>query len=477
MSTIARTAATGADALLPELLAWSSSFRDDLAFAREDALGSAAHATMLGKTGVVPAADASALRAALLGLYAAPADLVSDEEDVHMAVEARLAERLGAPAARLHTARSRNDQVALDLRLYVRDRARALLARACDVTASLADRADAELETVLPAYTHRQRAQPISFGFQIAAWSAGLVRAAENVAFALARADELALGSGACSGTSLPIDRALVARLLGFSRVTLNALDTVGDRDFAIDWVHAAARVTFALGKPAADLVDLAAQGLVRMTGAIATGSSMMPQKRNPDVFELLRAKPADAAADLFALLALVKGMPSGYNRDQQDDRRAVLSAGPRAMAALEAMALSMPHVGVDRERALAAVSDGSTQATDLAEALVKKGVAFREAYKAIGALVAHASASGVELARVAPADAARFHAALDAEALAVLDPVRAMRAKTSAGGTAPERVRESLAELRRRAGALHAQAERVPTLDQIAEAIRREPL
>src|SRR5581483_94326 len=408
MSTIARTAATGESGLLPELLAWSSSFLDDLFFARKDILGSAAHATMLGKTGIIPQADARALRDALLAIDVRA--LPKNEEDIHMAVESHL----GSPGARLHTGRSRNDQVALDLRLHVRDRARQLLLRSCDVIREWSARGEKETETVLAAYTHRQRAQPISFGFQIAAWCAGLARAAESVAMAMDRANELPLGSGACSGSSLPLNRGVTARLLGFPKITVNALDTVGDRDFALDWTYACARLVLALGKPASDLVDMAAQGLVSMTGAIATGSSMMPQKKNPDIFELVRAKAAGATSDLFALLVLVKGLPSGYNRDQQDDRRAILEAGPRAAAALEAMALSLPHVTIDRENALAQVSDGATQATDLAEALVKKGVPFREAYKAVGAAVKKG------LSSVKPAD---VHPACDAECLAVLDP------------------------------------------------------
>jgi argininosuccinate lyase len=447
---------------LPELLAWSSSFSDDLSFAREDVLGSAAHATMLGKTGIIPKADAIELREKLLSIDVAA--LPKNEEDIHMAVESHL----GKPGARLHTARSRNDQVALDLRLHVRDRARALVLRSAEVVREWTERGAKETETVLAAYTHRQRAQPISFGFQIAAWCAGLLRATESIAVAMDRANELALGSGACSGSSLPIDRSVTARLLGFPKITVNALDTVGDRDFALDWTYACARLVLALGKPASDLVDLAAQGLITMTGAIATGSSMMPQKKNPDIFELVRAKAAGAVSEVFELLVLVKGLPSGYNRDQQDDRRAILSAGPRATAALEAMALSLPNVAIEREKALAQVSDGSTQATDLAEALVKKGVPFREAYKAVGAAVKKG------ISTVKPAD---VHPACDAECLAVLDPVKAMKAKTSQGGTAPERVREQLAALAKSADDLRARALAVPDLDRIAETIRAEPL
>jgi argininosuccinate lyase len=455
--------------MLPELLEWSTSFDDDLAFAREDALGSAAHATMLGKTGIIPVTDARALRDALLGLFAeleVGHPFEKGEEDVHMAVEALLASRAGAAASRLHTARSRNDQVALDLRLHVRDRSRAILLSAAALAKAWVERAGSELQTIIAGYTHRQKAQPVSFAFQMAAWCAGLLRAIDTERIP----NELPLGSGACSGTSLPIDRKLTARLLGFSRPTLNALDTVGDRDFALDFVWSCARVLLALSKGASDLVDMSAQGLITLGDAISAGSSMMPQKKNPDVFELVRSKSALGIGDVTTMLALVKGLPSGYNRDQQDDRRALLSAAPRALGALQMMTLAMPHVAILKDKTRALVSDGSTQATDLAEALVKRGVPFRDAYKAVGALVA----KHVHLASISPEEARAFHPEMD---LSVLDPDRAMRAKMSEGGTAPERVEEQLAEIRKAADATKSIAEAIPTLPQIAEAIAKEPL
>jgi argininosuccinate lyase len=203
----------------------------------------------------------------------------------------------------------------------------------------------------------------------------------------------------------------------------------------------------------------------------------MMPQKKNPDVFELLRAKSAHGVAGVIELLVLVKGLPSGYNRDQQDDRRATLSTAPTVLAALRAMHLSLPHVHLDAARGRAALEDGATQATDLAEAMVRKGIPFREAYKAVGALVRHVADAKLPLARVPAEDAARLHPALDAEALRVLDPQRAMHAKQSAGGTAPPRVREQIADVRSAAAALRARAESIPTLDAIAARIASEPM
>jgi argininosuccinate lyase len=466
--------------MLPELVEWSSSYALDRAMVREDLVGSAAHVTMLGRTGLIPEADARALRDALLAMAGdTKLALPGDEEDVHMAVEAELAKRLGAVAARLHTARSRNDQVALDLRMHVREEARLALAETAELARSLVATAAAEQGTLLPAYTHRQRAQPVSAAFLVASWASALVRAGETLAFALDRADEMPLGSGACSGTSLPIDRDLVRRLLGFSRLTRNALETVGDRGFVLDYTWGAARVVLALGKIAADLVDFSMSeiALVRLDGRIAAGSSMMPQKKNPDVFELVRGKSARAVGNVVHMLTLVKGLPSGYNRDQQEDRQALLETSPLLRGALRAMSLSMPHVSFDGARGAAALADGSTQATDLAEALVRRGVAFREAYKAVGELVRVAREDGVPLRAIDEARARRVHPALDAAALAALDPASAVAAKEVPGATGPRAVAAQLADIDAACGALAAAAARYPALDALAAGIGREPI
>lgn len=464
--------------MLPELLAWSSSLELDRRLQREDVLGSAAHVTMLSRIAMVPPDDADRLRRELLALR--DVALQDGEEDVHMAVEAELARRLGpAIAGRLHAARSRNDQIGLDLRLHVRDQAAATLREVSALVSSLAKRAAGGADLLLPAYTHRQRAQPVSVAFQICAWGAQLARAADCVAYAQESANVLALGSGACSGTSLPIDRPLVARLLGFPRVSINALDTVGDRDFALDWTWAAARVLLALGKIAADLVDMATSefGLVKLDGSIAAGSSMMPQKKNPDIFELVRGKTARGVGNVVALLTLVKGLPSGYNRDQQEDRQTLLETAPLVRGTIDAMSRALPHVTFDGERGARALSEGFTQATDLAEALVRRGVPFREAYKAVGQLVREAIDAGRPLAQTDPARAKAVHPALDEDALRALDPAAAVRAKESAGGTGPRSVAAQIAQLESHASRLAAAAAAVPTFDSLAEGILAEPL
>ena len=480
---IARTDATGKVEMIPELLSWSSSMRDDRSCVREDILGSAAHVTMLRKVGLREADDAVALRGALLALHdeAAAGTLVlaDGEEDVHMAVESLLTARLGDVGKRLHTARSRNDQVALDLRLHVRDQAARTLADVASLARELADRAEREKDVILPAYTHRQRAMPVSAGFLICAWSMQLLRAGDVLAAAVNRANESPLGSGACSGTSLPIDRDVVAELLSFSEITANALDTVGDRDFALDWTWAGARVLLALSRLSTDVIDFTTSefAFLKIGDAVAAGSSMMPQKKNPDMFELVRGKTSRAVGNVMALLTLVKGLPSGYARDLQDDRDALLSTGPLVRDAIRTVRLSLPHLTFDPERCLAAVSDGSTQATDIAEALVRKGLPFREAYKATGALVHLSRETRTDLAKIGVAAAQAVHPAFDAQVLAVTDPRVAVAAKKSSGGTAPERVNEQIGWVRAAAQELQYKADSVPSLDQLRDAIAAEAL
>ncbi|MDP9000204.1 MAG: argininosuccinate lyase [Myxococcota bacterium] len=482
MSGIARTSATGQAGMLDELLAWSSSFEHDRALVREDLIGSAAHVTMLARTGIIPWADARLLREGLRALYEAARggllQLPDDEEDVHMAVEAELTVRLGPIAARLHTARSRNDQVALDLRLHVRDRGAALLREVAGLVSALATRAADEKHVLLPAYTHRQRAQPVSAAFLVASWGVGLVRASQTIVFALDQI-EMPLGSGACSGTSLPIDRAFVASLFAPWEPTQNALHTVGDRDFALDWTWSAARVVLALGRMAGDIVDFATTefGLLHLDGAIAAGSSMMPQKKNPDIFELVRGKSARAVGGVVSMLTLMKGLASGYSRDQQEDRLPVLEAGPIASGCVKAVSLALPHVSFDVERGARALEQGFTQATDLAEALVQRGEPFREAYKAVGRLVAMAVEEGIPLRAVNAERALEVHPAFDVQALRALDPAAAVAGKESLGGTGSRAVDAQIAWLYGQAGILSAKAEAQGSLEALADRVFAEPL
>lgn len=469
--------------MLPEIVAWTSSLPHDRSLVREDLLGSAAHVTMLRKVGLLELADAEKLRGSLLGMFekatAGTLELPDGEEDVHMAIEARLTSELGETGKRLHTARSRNDQVALALRLHVRDQAARTLGELAGLIEELADRAEREIDVILPAYTHRQRAQPVSAGFLLCAWSMQLLRAGDALRTAIDRANESPLGCGACSGTSLPIDRDVVAELLEFRGTTANALDTIGDRDFALDWTWAGARVLLALSRLATDVIDFTTSefGFLRIGDAIAAGSSMMPQKKNPDVFELVRGKSSRGVANLSALLTLVKGLPTGYARDLQDDRQSILETGPLVRGAVRAARAAMGHVTFDPEACLRGVSDGATQATDVAEALVRKGMPFREAYLTTGKLVHLAREKNVPLAKVGLDVAKSVSPVFDEAVLAVLDPRHAVAAKKSAGGTAPERVREQIGWVRAARFELAEKVGNVPELDALATNVAAEAL
>ena len=294
--TIAKTAASGGPGLHPDVLAFTSSLSLDRALLREDLVGSLAHLTMLSRTRLIPSADAAALREQLVALWkAAQAGtlVLAEEEDVHMAVEAELTRVLGERAGLLHTARSRNDQVALDLRLHVREQVAETLGVLATLLEGLVARAEAERATLLPSYTHRQRAQPISLAYQLCGYGAMFSRDVDALGFVLEGASAMPLGVGAIGGTSLPIDREVTRELLRFPRLTLNGLDTVGDRDFALDFAYMAMRSLLHASRVATDFFDFASPefGFVKLDGEIACGSSMMPQKRNPDVFELIRGK------------------------------------------------------------------------------------------------------------------------------------------------------------------------------------------
>ncbi|HMK71782.1 MAG TPA: argininosuccinate lyase [Myxococcaceae bacterium] len=475
---IAKTAAAGGPSLHPEVLAFSSSLEQDRALVREDLLGSLAHLAMLARRRIVPLDAARALHRELLALWDAAragAWRPEAEEDVHMAVEAELTRRLGADAGHLHTARSRNDQVALDLRLHVREQVVELLLGLAGLVEALAARAEADAPVLLPGYTHRQRAQPISAGYWWCAAGAMFARDLDAFRFVHRQLDASPLGVGALAGTSLPTDREIPRTLLGFSRLTLNGLDTVGDRDFALDFAYAVARACLHAGRLATDIVDFASSefGFLRLGDAIACGSSLMPQKRNPDVFELVRGKGGPAVGNLLALFTVLKGLPLGYNRDLQEDRGPLLGSGPLLRSILGALGVALPHVSFDRAVTLQALEEDHTQATDLAEALVRAGTPFRSAYQLVGTLVQRTQALGRPLATV-PSDVART---VDPRLETALESVRALeasvRGKESAGGTGPRALALQISALRAAAVEAKALAASIPRLEQLLEGLR----
>ncbi len=480
--TLAKTEAAGGPGLLPEVLAFSSSLSLDKALLEEDLLGSLAHVTMLGRTGVIPLPEARAIKQGLLAIREASLAgtlELPNEEDVHMAVEVQLNRTIGAPAALLHSARSRNDQVATDLKLHVREAAAQALSELTLLISELLARAHAEREVLLPSYTHRQRAQPVSLAYWLSSYAAAFVRDAEALAFVLDGCRRLPLGVGAISGSSLPIDRDITRQLLGFEGVTLNGLDTVGDRDFAMDFMYATARFLVHASRLSTDLIDFttAEFGFASLSGDISMGSSMMPQKKNPDVFELIRGKTGRAVGNLMGLLTTVKGLPGGYNRDLQEDRAGVLETGPLLMGVLSVLRLALPRVTFHPERCRVGIDEGFTQATDLAEALVKKGLPFRRAYKAVGSLVRRCQEQGLTLRQATPELAQSIDVLLDAAALAVLEPAGAVARKASAGSTGPAAVDATLAELSRQNEALAQKALGIPRISRLFLALKETAL
>jgi argininosuccinate lyase len=476
---IARTDAAGGPSLLPEVLAFSSSLEQDRALLREDLLGSLAHLLMLARQEIIPRSAAAAIHAGLVQLWR-DADsglfVPAGEEDVHMAVEAELTRRLGETAGYLHTARSRNDQVALDLRLYVRERCTDVLVGLSELLALLAARAESDRNVFLPAYTHRQRAQPISAGYWWCAFGAMFARDVEAVQFALQQANVSPLGVGAVAGTSLPTDRHIPEQLLGFSRLTLNGMDTVGDRDFALDFVYAASRFLIHCSRLATEVVDFSSAefGFLKLDDAIACGSSLMPQKKNPDLFELVRGRSGQAIGALVQLLATVKGLPGGYNRDLQEDRGPLLGTAANVLAVLGALRLAIPRIHFDAERCRAALERDHTQATDLAETLVRAGAPFRTAYRQVGVLVRRAQEAGLGLAQAsALADKLDPELARAVERLG--DVQSSVAGKVSLGGTAPSEVERQIAVLREASAEAREAADSVPRLGELFGRLAKE--
>lgn len=470
--TIAKTAATGTG-LLPEVLTFSSSLALDRALLREDLLGSLAHLTMLSRQKIVPSKDAASIHAELVKLWgeAARGTLeLPDEEDVHMAIESILTSRLGEIAGLLHTARSRNDQVALDLRLHVREQIRLSLLSLAKLIEGLASRAESERETLLPSYTHRQRAQPVSFAYYLCSYGAMFARDAETLTAMAAQLDALPLGVGAVGGTSLPIDRELTRKLLRFSRITMNGMDTVGDRDFGLDFAYACSRVLLHASRVSTDMIDFSSAefGYLKIDGELACGSSMMPQKRNPDVFELIRGKAGRAIGNLNQLLVTVKGLPGGYNRDLQEDRQPLLETGPLLRGVVDMLDLALPRMHADRERCLAGLESDYTQATDVAEALAMTGVPFRTAYKATGMLVRKLQEQRIPLAKVTLEFAREVDPRFSEEVLLAADPRRSVERKANAGGTGPASVERQIQQLREVAVTARSSAQQLPQFDEL---------
>jgi argininosuccinate lyase len=421
---------------------------------QQDIEASKAHVAMLAKQGIVAAADAEQISAGLDAVakeYATqgvPEDL--SLEDIHMATEARLAELIGPVAGRLHTARSRNDQVATDFRLWVRDAIDAVEQGLTALQRALVTRADEHADAVMPGFTHLQSAQPVTLGHHLMAWHEMTRRDRSRFADARSRGNESPLGAAALAGTGFPIDRAMTAKALGFDRPTDNSLDSVSDRDFALDYLMAAAQCSLHLSRMAEEVVIWASQpfGFVKLPDEWSTGSSIMPQKRNPDAAELVRGHSGRIIGCLTALMITMKGLPLAYSKDMQDDKPPVFEAHDLLALSIAAMTgmIETMNFRTDRMRALAEA--GFATATDLADWLVREaGVPFREAHHITGRAVKLAEERGYGLAELPLADLQAIDARITNGVFGVLTVDASVASRTSHGGTAPTQVRARIAD------------------------------
>lgn len=441
----------------PAMLELTASLAVDLRLLPYDVAATKAHARALAAAGLLDGDDLGALDGALDRIAARHAagelEVKGEDEDVHSLVERLLTEELGELGARIHAGRSRNDLVATDLRLFCKDAAAALTAAAVGLGNVLCDLAERHAATLMPGYTHLQRAQPVSLGFHLLAHGFALERCTARFSAARVAADVSPLGAGALAGTTLGLDPAVAAGALGFARTFDNALDATATRDFAWDLLYACAACAVVLSRFAEEVVLWCSQefGFARPSDAWSTGSSMMPNKRNPDVAELVRARAAVTIGALSALLGLEKGLALGYGRDLQEDKELVFGAVDRTLGALRGMAGLARSLTFDEDALARAAAGGATWATDVAEALVARGVPFRVAHAAAGRLVAALERAGVGLAEAPPELLASVHEALGPGDRALADPARGLAARRGPGGPAPERVAEQAAALRAR--------------------------
>ena len=431
----------------------NASIRFDKRLWREDIAASKAHAEMLRDQGIVSQPDAAAI---LEGLDQIAAEYERDGvperldlEDIHMTVESRLGELIGAAAGRLHTARSRNDQVATDLRLWVRNACEQALDAIRGLQRVLVQRADEHAETVMPGFTHLQVAQPVTLGHHLMAYYEMLRRDASRFTDARTRMNECPLGSAALAGTGFPIDRERTADTLGFDGASANSLDSVSDRDFALDYLASAAQCSLHLSRLAEELIIWASApfGFVKLSDDFSTGSSIMPQKRNPDAAELVRGHSGRILGSLTSLLVTMKGLPLAYSKDMQDDKEPVFEAHDLLMLSLAALAGMIETVGFSPERMRAVAAQGFSTATDLADWLVREaGVPFREAHHLTGCIVKAAEERGCDLADLPIEVLQAIDERIGKSVYDVLGVDASVRSRTSYGGTAPARVREQIA-------------------------------
>jgi argininosuccinate lyase len=436
---------------------FTASVEFDARLYHHDIAGSIAHARMLAHVGVISDNECGAIVDGLNRIHREIDDgkfvWSIANEDVHMNVEARLIELVGEVGKRLHTGRSRNDQVATDVRLYLRDEIDALRATMTQLLGALLDLAERHADTIMPGFTHLQTAQPVTFGHHLMAWFEMLLRDRERLTELRTRVNVLPLGSAALAGTTFPIDRAFTARELGFEAVSENSLDAVSDRDFAIEFCSVASIAMVHLSRWSEELVLWSSQqfGFVDLPDRFCTGSSIMPQKKNPDVPELVRGKTGRVLGHLMGLLTLMKGQPLAYNKDNQEDKEPLFDAVDTLKDCLTAMLGMLPHVDVRADRMREAAARGYATATDLADYLVRKHLAFRDAHDVVGRCVAHALAKRVALSDLSLDEFRSFSPLIERDVFDVLTLEGSVNARDHVGGTAPVQVRAAIARGRTR--------------------------
>lgn len=432
--------------------AFTSSIHYDFRLFRHDIRGSQAHARMLARQGLISPEEGEAI---VRGLEAIQADIEAGRfvfrpelEDVHMNIEKALTDRIGEAGARLHTGRSRNDQISLDLRLYLREECDHLDTLLVELQRVFARLARQELGVIMPGYTHLQRAQPVLLSHHLLAYVSMFGRDRDRLRDCRRRIDVLPLGSAALAGTSLPIDRAMVARELGFAAVSDNSMDSTADRDFVLETLFCLNLIQIHLSRLAEELVLWASKefDFIRIDDRYCTGSSLMPQKKNPDIPELVRGKCGRVTGALMALLMTVKGLPLTYNRDLQEDKEPLFDALDTVRGSLTIMAELLLHTEFDRGRLLAATRGGFMTATDLADYLVRKGVPFRQAHALAGRMVARCQELDCELHKLSLAEMQHFSPLITEDIHSRLSIEGSVNSRTSAGGTAQSRVEEALA-------------------------------
>jgi argininosuccinate lyase len=445
--------ADGPSAIMREI---NASIPFDKALWRQDIAASKAHVAMLGAQGIIPADDALVIANGLDAVAAeyeangVPEDW--DREDIHMTTEARLAELIGPVAGRLHTARSRNDQVATDFRLWVRDAFAEMDQGLAALQRALVTRAGEHAASIMPGFTHLQTAQPVTLGHHLMAYYEMFRRDRARIADAKARMNECPLGSAALAGTGFPIDREATARALGFDRPTANSLDAVSDRDFALDFLWSCSATALHLSRLAEELILWASQpfGFIRLPDSLSTGSSIMPQKKNPDAAELVRGHSGRVIGALTSLMITMKGLPLAYSKDMQDDKPPVFEAASLMALSIAAMTGMIAGAIFNTARMRAAAELGYATATDLADWLVRaRGIPFREAHHITGSAVKLAESRGIALDQLPLADLQAIDARIDESVYAALSVDASVAARASYGGTAPERVAAQVAAAR----------------------------